>query len=223
MKILLVEDEKDLADSLAEGLLHDGYQTRVTYDGGSALRTMAEENFDVVILDRDLPQMSGDVVCRLARASGLEVGILMLTAAASVSDRVEGLDLGADDYLTKPFAYVELLARLRALGRRTRNRQSAVLEALGVRLDTGKRSVERHGNPINLTHKEYGLLEVLLLADGGIVPVDELLEEVWGSADYSAKNVVKSAVYTLRKKLGSPDVVEAVPGRGYRIATEAPA
>lgn len=221
MRLLLVEDEADLAQSLAEGLSHDGYQVSVAGDGQVAVQMLAETDFDVMILDRDLPLLSGDAVCRVARAQGLDVPVIMLTAAASVSDRVEGLDLGADDYLTKPFAYVELLARLRALGRRAGSTPT-ITEFADLRLDTARRIVERGGRPVGLTQKEYGVIELLLAAGGGFVTVDELLDEVWGSAQYNTRGVVKTAIYTLRKRLGEPDLIEAISGRGYRLVEPTP-
>lgn len=214
---MLVEDEPDLADSLAEGLRGEGYQTSVVYDGQAAMAHLAAHDVDLVILDRDLPVMTGDAVCRLVRAQGLDVSVLMLTAASTINDRVTGLDLGADDYLTKPFAYVELLARLRALSRRSKGDAGTVYEWGDIRLDLGRRIVERGGIPLGLTPKEYGILEVLLVAQGGLVTVDELLDEVWGSAQYNSRGVVKSAMYTMRQKLGARDPVEGVSGRGYRL------
>jgi Response regulators consisting of a CheY-like receiver domain and a winged-helix DNA-binding domain len=216
MRLLLVEDEKDLATSLADGLQHDGYQVFIAGNGRQAITMLTESDFDLMILDRDLPLLSGDGVCRAIRSLGMSVPIIMLTAAASVKDRVEGLDLGADDYLTKPFAYVELLARLRALSRRSKDVHS-VFEVADLRLDRTRRVVERSGYPLFLTQKEYGVLEVLMGAFGGIVTVDELLDEVWGSALYTKKGVVKTAIYTLRKRLGEPDLIEAISGRGYRL------
>lgn len=219
MRLLLVEDEEDLANSLAEGLSRDGYTVDVVGDGQAAVAALGRVDYDLLVLDRDLPLLTGDSVCRVMRAQGLNTPVLMLTAAASVNDRVEGLDLGADDYMVKPFAYVELLARLRALIRRSRERR-VVYEIGDLRLDTARRVVERSGTPVGLTQKEYGVIELLMVAGGGYVTVDELLEEVWGYSTYSTRGVVKTAVYTLRRALGFPDVIEAVPGRGYRIVSE---
>lgn len=218
MRILLVEDEVSLAESLADGLIHDGHQVSVVHDGAAALVTAGGGNFDVVVLDRDLPILSGDAVCQALVASSYDARILMLTAASSISDRVEGLDLGADDYLVKPFSFVELLARLRALGRRGGISRSAVLERAGIRLDTTRRIVEREGRPVRLTPKELEVLELLLRADGGHVAVEDLLDTVWDGRFNRDRAVVKVVVYALRGKLGLPPIIESAPGLGYRIA-----
>lgn len=217
MRLLLVEDERDLADGLADGLRREGYLVDVAYDGSTALARTAAADVELMILDRDLPALSGDAVCRILRQQGHPVRILMLTAAGTLDDRVSGLDFGADDYLAKPFAYVELLARLRALGRRTPRGSGTVLEAAGVRIDTVRRTVERDGRPLRLTPKEYGLLETLLAARGGWVSADELLDEVWAHPGERGRGVVKAAAHTLRRKLGHPDPIDSAPGRGYRI------
>ncbi|MFT4230298.1 MAG: response regulator transcription factor [Microbacterium sp.] len=217
MRLLLVEDERELADGLADGLRREGYTVEVAYDGRAALARAAAAEVDVMILDRDLPQLAGDAVCRVLREQGHPVRILMLTAAGTIDDRVAGLDLGADDYLPKPFAYVELLARLRALGRRTRGGSGTILEASGVRIDTVRRAAERDGRPLRLTPKEYGVLESLLTARGGWMTVDELLDDVWATRDERGRGVVKAAIHTLRRKLGHPDPIDNAPGHGYRI------
>lgn len=217
MRLLLVEDEVDLADTLADGLRREGYLVEVARDGASALSAAAASDVDVIVLDRDLPVLSGDAVCRTLVSQGYPARILMLTAAGTLGDRVAGLDLGADDYLAKPFAYVELLARIRALGRRTKPGGSTVLEFAGVRLDTSRRIAERDGNPMRLTLKEFGVLETLLSADGGYVSADDLLEEVWDDPTDRTRGVVKIAVHTLRRKLGSPPVIHSAQGHGYRI------
>jgi len=172
-----------------------------------------------MILDRDLPVLSGDVVCRTLREQQHPVRILMLTAAGTLDDRVAGLDLGADDYLAKPVAYVELLARLRALTRRAAPTHQVVLTLEGVRIDTARRIVERDGRPIALTPKELGVLEALLHAGGGHVTADELLAEVWDSGAERTRAVVKLTIHTLRRKLGAPDVIRTSPGLGYRIGS----
>jgi DNA-binding response OmpR family regulator len=217
MRLLVVEDERDLADGLADGLRREGYVVHVAYDGNAALARVAAVDVDLMVLDRDLPALSGDAVCRILRQQGHPVRILMLTAAGTLDDRVTGLDLGADDYLAKPFAYVELLARLRALGRRTPRGSGTVLEAAGVRIDVVRRTVERDGRPLRLTPKEYGVLETLLAARGGWVSADELLDEVWTHPDERGRGVVKAAAHTLRRKLGPPDPIDSAVGRGYRI------
>ncbi|WP_346036994.1 response regulator transcription factor [Brevibacterium picturae] len=217
MRVLLVEDESDLADSLADGLRREGYAVDVARDGAAALVLLATADAELMILDRDLPVLSGDAVCRTLREQGHPIRILMLTAAGTLDDRVAGLDLGADDYLPKPFAYVELLARLRALARRAPAGSGTVLETAGVRIDTVRRIAERDGRPLALTRKEYGVLETLLAAHGGWVDADELRDEVWENGDDRSRGVVKAAVHTLRRKLGEPDPIESTPGLGYRI------
>lgn len=217
MRVLLVEDEPELADVLADGLRREGYAVEVARDGAAALSSLAGADADLMILDRDLPVLTGDAVCRMLRDQGHPVRILMLTAAGTLDDRVAGLDLGADDYLPKPFAYVELLARLRALGRRAPAGSGTVREAAGVRVDTVRRIAERDGRPLALTRKEYGVLEALLAADGGWVDADELRDEVWDDGGLRSRGVVKAAVHTLRRKLGAPDPIESAPGLGYRI------
>ncbi len=217
MRVLLVEDEPELADVLADGLRREGYAVEVARDGATALSSLAAADADLMILDRDLPVLTGDAVCRALRDQGHPVRILMLTAAGTLDDRVAGLDLGADDYLPKPFAYVELLARLRALGRRAPAGSGTVREAAGVRVDTVRRIAERDGRPLALTRKEYGVLEALLAADGGWVDADELRDEVWDDGGLRSRGVVKAAVHTLRRKLGAPDPIESAPGLGYRI------
>jgi DNA-binding response OmpR family regulator len=220
MRLLLVEDEADLADTLADGLRREGYLVDVARDGGAALTMAGANDIDIVVLDRDLPVLSGDAVCRTLRSQHYPARILMLTAAGALDERIEGLDLGADDYLTKPFAYLELLARLRALGRREGGAAATpVLEFGGVRLDRGRRIAERDGTPVRLTLKEFGVLEVLLSANGGYVSADELLDEVWDEPRERTRGVVKIVVHTLRRKLGSPDVISSAPGYGYRMET----
>lgn len=220
MRVLLVEDEADLADMLADGLRREGFLVDVARDGSSALSAAASADIDVIVLDRDLPVLNGDAVCRTLVAQQYPARILMLTAAGTLSDRVEGLDLGADDYLAKPFAYVELLARIRALCRRTVTEGSrAVLEFAGVRLDAVRRVAEREGAPLRLTLKEFGVLETLLAAEGGYVSSDDLLDEVWDEPLERSRGVVKIAVHTLRRKLGAPDVIQSAAGHGYRMGT----
>ncbi|WP_341946793.1 response regulator transcription factor [Microbacterium sp. LWH11-1.2] len=220
MRLLLVEDEADLADTLADGLRREGYHVDVARDGSSALAVAAGSDVDVIVLDRDLPVLSGDAVCRTLVAQQYPARILMLTAAGTLSDRVTGLDLGADDYLAKPFAYVELLARIRALGRRVMSgRLNTVLEFSGIRLDTVRRVVERNGVPVRLTLKEFGVLEALLAAEGGFVSSDDLLDEVWDEPLERTRGVVKIVVHTLRRKLGAPAVIQSAAGHGYRMGT----
>lgn len=218
MRLLLVEDEADLADALAEGLRREGYLVDVAREATRALAAAASSDIDVILLDRDLPGMSGDAVCRTLVSQGYPARILMLTAAGTLDDRVAGLDLGADDYLAKPFAYVELLARIRSLGRRRgAGRPNAVVEYAGVRVDTARRVAERDGAPLQLTPKEFGVLETLLAAQGGYVSADDLLDEVWDEPQERTRGVVKIVVHTLRRKLGAPTVIHSAAGYGYRM------
>ena len=216
MRVLIVEDDVELAAALDDALRHEGYRTSLATTGTDALVRLGDDPVDIVLLDRDLPVLSGDAVLELIVAQQIPVKVLMLTAASGINDRVEGLDLGADDYLTKPFAYPELLARIRALRRRTDASTPTVLTHGDLTLDTGRRLAQRRETLLRLTPKEYKVLEVLLLADGGFVTVGELLDEVWGFTDVQ-DNVVKTAVYSLRKKLGAPDIIVSEPRNGYRI------
>ncbi|QEO14286.1 response regulator transcription factor [Agromyces intestinalis] len=218
MRVLIVEDERELAETLAEGLRLDGFGVGVVHDGAAALQRLSDGDFDVVLLDRDLPVLSGDAVCRTLAAQGHPARILMLTAAGAVGDRVRGLDLGADDYLAKPFAYVELLARIRALGRRRGDAPAdAVLERGGVRLDPVRRTAERDGRPVRLTRRELAVLEALLAADGGYLTPQRLLGLAWDEPGDHTAATVRLAVHTLRKKLGHPWLIDNSPGLGYRI------
>lgn len=217
MRILIVEDDTNLAATLVDALRADGYQVNEVHDGASALSFLAMTDVALVILDRDIPVMDGDGVCRSLRAAGHPARVLMLTAAGTVADRVAGLDLGADDYLAKPFAYVELVARIRALLRRDRASSVVVFEQAGVRLDTVRRLAERDGRPLRLTPKEFAVLEALMVADGGFLSAEDLLDQVWEDAFQADRGVVKVAVYSLRKKLGDPPVISSEPGHGYRM------
>jgi DNA-binding response OmpR family regulator len=220
MRLLLVEDEVDLADTLADGLRREGYLVDVAHTGAAALAMAGAVDVDLVILDRDLPVLSGDAVCRTLVSQSYPARILMLTAAGTLGDRIEGLDLGADDYLAKPFAYLELLARIRALGRRGPTASNSMLEYAGVRLDMGRRIAERDGAPIRLTVKEFGVLESLLAATGGYVSAENLLDDVWDEPLERTRGVVKIVVHTLRRKLGEPAIIHSATGYGYRIGAE---
>ena len=218
MRLLIVEDEKPLADGLADGLRREGYLCDVVYDGATALVQVGANHYDVLILDRDIPQIRGDMVCQILRQQGSTIGILMLTAAGTLDDRVAGLDLGADDYLAKPFAYVELLARIRALSRRSAAEKVPTILTVGkLRLDTVRRVVEENGIPLRLSPKEYGILAALLTAQGAWVSADELLDEVWAEATDRTRAVVKTTMYTLRKKLKEPWLIDSATEFGYRI------
>lgn len=217
MRVLVVEDHARLADSVARVLRREGMAVDVAYDGSVALDRTSEAEYDVVVLDRDLPGVAGDEVCRRLMAEPVRTRVLMLTAAGSIDERVEGLTLGADDYLPKPFAYPELVARIRALGRRTQTALPPVLAAGDLVLDPAQRVATRHGVRLALNPKELAVLEYLLAARGRVVSAEELLDRVWDSAADPFTTTVKATVNRLRAKLGEPPVIETVPRAGYRI------
>jgi DNA-binding response OmpR family regulator len=217
VRVLVVEDEQLLADAVATGLRREAMAVDVVYDGQAALDRIGVNDYDVIVLDRDLPLVHGDDVCRAAVEQGLPTRVLMLTAAGDINDRVEGLELGADDYLPKPFAFSELVARVRALGRRATVPLPPVLEREGITLDPARREVLREGKPIALAPKEFAVLEVLMRANGGVVSAEQLLEKAWDEHTDPFTNVVRVTVMTLRRKLGEPPVIVTVPGSGYRI------
>ena len=217
MRVLVVEDERVLADTIATGLRREAMAVDVAYDGASALERTSVNDYDVVVLDRDLPRVHGDEVCRSLVADGASARVLMLTAAGELDDKVEGLSIGADDYLAKPFAFAELIARIRALGRRSVPPLPPVLERGGVRLDPARRAVTRDGRPVDLTPKEFAVLEVLMRAQGTVVSAERLLEKAWDENIDPFTNVVRVTMMTLRKKLGEPPVIATVPGAGYRL------
>jgi DNA-binding response OmpR family regulator len=216
--VLIAEDEAHLAQSLARGLRRAGLAVDVAHDGDEALRRTGVVDYDAVVLDRDLPGVHGDVVCRELVAREAPPRILMLTASTTVPDRIAGLDLGADDYLCKPFAFDEVLARLRALRRRPAQAQPPTLERAGIALDPARRTVTRDGAPVELTRKEFGVLETLLRADGAVVAAEELLHRVWDENADPFTNTVRVTLMTLRRKLGEPQVITTLVGAGYRIA-----
>ncbi len=213
----MVEDEPILADAIAEWLRREAFAVDVALDGDSALERLAVNDYDVLVLDRDIPVVHGDEVCRSVVASGAATRILMLTAAAAVRDRVAGLGLGADDYLPKPFAFVELSARVHALLRRTRPAAPPVLERAGLRIDPARREVSRDGAAIALANKEFAVLTELVRAEGAVVSSEQLLEKVWDENIDPFTNVVRVTMMKLRRKLGDPPLVETVSGVGYRI------
>lgn len=217
VRILVVEDEQLLADAVAAGLRRHAMAVDVVYDGAMALEHATVNDYDVVILDRDLPVTSGDTVCAKLVAGGGSARILMLTAAGTVADRVAGLGLGADDYLYKPFAFAELVARVQALGRRSRAATPPVLERNGIRLDPHQRTVTREGSPIALSRKEFAVLFELLLADGGVVSAEQLLEKAWDEHADPFTGVVRYTIMMVRRKLGDPPLIETEPGVGYRL------
>lgn len=217
MRVLVVEDHTELADSITRVFRRQGLAVDTAYDGASALGLVEEVEYDVVVLDRDLPDVHGDEVCGELAAKGVRTKVLMLTAAASVADRVEGLGLGADDYLAKPFAWAELLARTRALGRRAHPERQPELVRGALRLDPARRTVSHCGTQLALTSKEFGVLAYLLGAEGRTVPADELLAKVWDEVADPGTTTVKATVNRLRAKLPDASVIETVPGRGYRV------
>jgi DNA-binding response OmpR family regulator len=222
MRVLVVEDDPNLRQSVVEALRREGYLVSEAGDGHDALAILAAQDIELVLLDRDLPGLDGDAVCRTLMSLRHPARVLMLTAAGTLADRVAGLDLGADDYLAKPFAFTELLARMRALTRRNQDARPAPVLSVGdLTIDTTRRLVERGGRPIRVTSKEFGVLTCLAQADGGFVAVDDLLEEVWEDPYERTRGVVKVVIYGLRRKLGAPDLIDSVAGHGYRLATGA--
>jgi DNA-binding response OmpR family regulator len=217
MRVLVAEDFEILARAIATGLRREGMAVDVVLDGTDALEALAVTRYDVVVLDRDLPGAHGDEVCRHIVASGAGSRVLMLTAASTVSDRVEGLGLGADDYLPKPFDFAELVARVRALARRSVAMVPPVLECGELTVDPGRRVAFRSGRRLDLSPKEFGVLECLLGADGRIVSAEELLDRVWDSEADPFTTAVKSTVRRLRLKLGDPPVIHTVREGGYRV------
>ncbi len=217
MRVLVVEDEPLLAAAIAEWLRDDAHAVDVATDGAAAQERLGVNEYDVLVLDRDIPLVHGDQVCSELVASGSLTRVLMLTAAAAVTDRVEGLGLGADDYLTKPFALVELAARVHALGRRSRPADPPVLRRAGLTLDPARHEVFRDGRYVPLSKKEFAVLAELLRADGATVSAEQLLEKAWDEHVDPFTAVVRLTILKLRRKLGEPAVVETVTGVGYRI------
>jgi DNA-binding response OmpR family regulator len=216
MRVLVVDDQTELADSVGRVLRREGMAVDVVYDGLDALERAGVCAYDVVVLDRDLPGLHGDDVCR-SLVEQAQTRVLMLTASATIADRVEGLTLGADDYLPKPFAYAELIARVRAVGRRSQPALPPILVHGDVSLDPAKRTATRSGVRLPLTPKEFGALEYLLAAQGRAVSAEELLERVWDEAADPFTTTVKATINRLRTKLGEPPLIETVPRGGYRI------
>ena len=216
MRVLVIEDEQHLADAIVRGLRRQGMAVDVSYDGTQGHEMAMVTRYDVVVLDRDLPGMHGDDICADLVASGALTRVLMLTASGSVADRVEGLQIGADDYLPKPFAFDELVARVQALGRRATPAAPPVLTIGDLVLDQARRVATRGGQPLDLTRKEFGLLEELLKARGAVVSSEELLERVWDANADPFTTTVRVTMMTLRKKLGDPALIETVVGAGYR-------
>ena len=216
VRVLVVEDHVALANRIGEGLSDAGFAVDVVYDGAAALESTTTIEYDVVVLDRDLPRVHGDRVCRRLVREGSPNRILMLTAAADVEDRVDGLELGADDYLGKPFAFHELIARIRALGRRGPG-SPAVVQRGDLVVDRARHRASRAGIPLTLTRKEFGVLEHLAGADGAAVSAEQLLEHVWDEHADAFSNTVAVTIARLRRKLGDPPLIETVVGVGYRL------
>ncbi|WP_103351968.1 response regulator transcription factor [Amycolatopsis sp. CA-128772] len=217
MRVLVVEDEPMLADAIAEWLREDAHAVDIALDGGAALERIAVHDYDVVVLDRDLPVVHGDDVCRELVSGEAATRVLMLTAAAQVTDRVAGLSLGADDYLAKPFAFPELAARIQSLGRRCRPAAPPVLRRRGVTLDPARHEAFRDGRRLPLSRKEFAVLTELLRADGAAVSAEHLLEKVWDEHADPFTGAVRLTILKLRRKLGDPPQVETVTGVGYRL------
>ena len=217
MRVLVAEDEPRVAAAVARGLRREGMAVDVAPDGASALYKARINPYDVVVLDRDLPELHGDDVCRELTATQPATKVLMLTAARSTDSLVEGLALGADDYLPKPFRFAELVARLRALGRRRGEALPPVLSAGELELDPGRRTATRAGVPLDLAPKEFAVLEALLAARGQVVSPEELVEQVWDEQLDPLSNTLRMTVMTLRRKLGEEPLIETVRGSGYRL------
>jgi DNA-binding response OmpR family regulator len=217
MRVLVVEDQKELAATVAVGLRREGMAIDIAHDGEAALRQAAQVEYDVIVLDRDLPRIHGDDVCRTLVARGSHARVLMLTASATIESRVDGLSLGADDYLPKPFAFAELVARIRALARRTQPGLPPTLVRGDIRLDTARRIASRAGRRLELSPKELAVLELLLAADGATVSTRDLHRRAWDGYTDSFSGVVKVTISRLRRKLGDPPAIETLPHAGYRI------
>lgn len=217
MRVLIVEDHQDLAESVARGLRRHAMDVELALDGEQGLRRAESGTYDVVVLDRDLPLVHGDEICRALVRQGIPSRVLMLTAAATLADRVDGLDLGADDYLAKPFSFAELIARVQALDRRDQPAVPPVLVHGDITLDPASRTALRGGRNLDLSPKEIAVLEILLAAGGAVVSAEELLERAWDRDADPFSNTVKVTVSRLRRKLGDPPVIETRAHVGYRI------
>ena len=217
VRVLLADDERLLADTVADGLRRHAMAVDVCYDGEAAMERLAVHSYDVAVLDRDMPLATGDEVCRWLVDSGIGTRILILTAASGIRDRVDGFGLGADDYLTKPFAIAELIARVQALARRPEAALAPVIESGGVVLDVPRHQAFRDGRLLDLTPKEFAVLSVLMRRAGQVVSAELLLEKAWDENADPFTNAVRVAIMTLRRKLGDPPVVHTVPRVGYRF------
>lgn len=221
MRVLVVEDVASLADDIAEGLRDHGFAVDVAYDGLEAAVRIDANSYHVVVLDRDLPGIHGDTLCRMVSEADKSTMVLMLTAASTAYDRVDGLRLGADDYLTKPFHFPELVLRVRALARRQPAARPRILRVAGIELDSGQRSATRDGRPLDLSVKEFAVLEALVRAAPDYVSAESLLEQVWDEHADPFTNVVFTTVCRLRRKLGEPSIIKTTPAVGYRFTERA--
>jgi two-component system, OmpR family, response regulator VanR len=221
MRVLVVEDEPYMADAIRDGLRLEAIAADIARDGDAALELLSVNAYDIAVLDRDIPGPSGDEIAESIVASDSGMPILMLTAADRLDDKATGFELGADDYLTKPFELQELVLRLRALDRRRAHNRPPVREIAGLRLDPFRREVHRDGRYVALTRKQFAVLEVLVAAEGGIVSAESLLEQAWDANADPFTNAVRITVSGLRKRLGEPSIIATVPGAGYRIDTQA--
>jgi DNA-binding response OmpR family regulator len=217
VRVLLVEDDAELAEAIAVGMRREQLAVDVALDGATGLERALFTAYDVIVLDRDLPRRHGDAVCAELIKAGCRSRVLMLTAAATIEDRVDGLSLGADDYLSKPFAFAELMARIRALMRRAQPAVPPVLTSGDVCVDPARRSARRGGQMLNLGPKEFGVLELLLSSQGRVVSAEELLERVWDEMADPFSSAVKVTMSRLRRKLGEPPFIETVAQAGYRV------
>jgi DNA-binding response OmpR family regulator len=215
--VLVIEDDAELAQAIGVGLRRADMAVDVTSDGGNGLRRVLDTDYDVILLDRDLPVVHGDEICRRMVATGCRARVMMLTAAGTIDDQVDGLELGADDYLPKPFDFPVLIARIGALYRRAQPALLPVLRHDDVELDRGQRRVCRAGRALDLSPKEFGVLELLLASAGRAVSAEEMLERVWDEAADPFTNAVKVTMSRLRSKLGEPAVIQTIPRAGYRI------
>jgi len=222
MRVLIVEDESILAEAVQSGLRRAAMSVDVVYDGEAALEQLAVTAYDAAVLDRDLPGLHGDQLCRIIVERHPQCRVLMLTAARRLEERVSGLELGADDYLTKPFEFPELVARLRALGRRNPAAQPPLLEHAGVRLDPFRHSVYHGDRHIPLTPKQFAVLELLMRQRGGVISAETLLEKAWDSNADPFTNAVRITISALRAKLGEPQVIHTVTGVGYYMLDAQP-
>lgn len=217
MRVLVAEDVRRLADDIAEGLRDQGMAVDVAYDGVDTAIKLDLNDYDVLVLDRDLPGVHGDTICRMITDTGKQVMVLMLTAAATPADRVTGLGLGADDYLPKPFHFPELVLRIRALARRKPTAQPRILRTAGIELDPLRRAVTRHGQQIDLSAKEFAVLEALMKAAPATLSAEDLLAQAWDENADPFTKTVQVTIGRLRRKLGHPDIIETIPTIGYRI------